>query len=475
MTLKTKKSKIFFATVFIFGLIILSGCGFKQKTDHQYNLSLEIWGPFDYGDALRKVFNSYKKINPNISSLEYKRIPINTYQKELTEALAAGQGPDIFFIRNDWVPSFADKIVPVKEIPGVISEKKFRANFVDVVANDFLVKGNIYAMPLSVDTLGLYYNKDLFNQAGIVAPPKTWDEFSEDVKKLTKINAFGEIIQSGAAMGTAYNINRSTDILNLLMLQNQTKMIDPRGQVLFQKSISENGKSIFPGENALAFYTQFANTSSPEYTWNSQLHYSIDAFSEGTVAMMLNYPWNVKVIKEKAPKLNFAIAPVPQIKDKPKVNFANYWGLAVSKNKTPQSNPYGQSKKAVVISSNTRLKEAWTFLTYLTTKPDGTFNNKASTKVGQVTEANFDPAKSCLTQTGEPAARRDLIKEQKDNPTIGVFATDNLIAQSWIEVDPSSIESIFAEMIDQVNKGQATVAGAIKTAAQRVQILSNNN
>ena len=39
---------------------------------------------------------------------------------------------------------------------------------------------------LYIDTIGLYYNKALFNNAGIVNPPKTWDEFNSDVKQLTQ-------------------------------------------------------------------------------------------------------------------------------------------------------------------------------------------------------------------------------------------------------------------------------------------------
>ncbi len=461
--------KIVVACLFLGGVFLLSGCGCKQKGLHQFDLTLEVWGPLDYRDAFINSIAAYREIDPNIARVEYKVIPVDNYKKELTDALASGQGPDIFFIHNDWLPSFQDKIVEAPQIFPIINEQEFRNNFVDVAINDFINKGKVYAVPLSVNSLGLFYNKDLFNQAGIVSPPATWIEFIKDVKKLTKVDNFNKIIQSGAAIGTAYNINRSTDLLTLLMFQGKTKMIDDRGNISFDKSVTINNKENFPGENALKFYTQFADMKSSDYTWNSQLHYSLDAFAEGSVAMMFNYPWNIKTIQNKAPKLNFAVSSIPQIKGNLPVNYANYWGLAVAKNKIAQSN-----SAKVIISNATRVKEAWKFLTYLTTKPSGKFSLKnKKNSLGSSVKPNFDPAKDFLQKTGEPAARRDIIEDQKSDPWLGIFAEANLVAQSWRESDPEAIEGILAEAIDQVNKGQATAKEAIKVAAHRIQVLSN--
>ncbi len=452
--------KIIVAVFFLGGVLLLSGCGCKPKNPHLYDLTLEIWGPMDYKEALSKTLTAYRKINPNVAKIEYKIIPVDNYKKELVDALASGQGPDIFFIRNNWLPSFQDKIVEAPSVAPIINEQEFRSNFVDVATADFIRKGKIYAVPLSVNSMGLFYNKDLFNQAGIVSPPATWTEFIQDVNKLTKIDAFGKIVQSGASIGTAYNINRSTDLLTLLMLQNKTKMVDERGKV---------GLDSLNGEKALEFYTQFADIRSPNYTWNSQLHYSVDAFAEGASAMMFNYPWHIKTVQHKASKLNFAVARIPQIKGNSPVNIANYWGLAVAKNKVAQS-----ASNKITISNKTRVKEAWNFLTYLTVKPNGGFvMAKSGNKLGNTIQPDFDPAKDFLQKTGEPAARRDIIQEQESDPWIGGFAKDNLITKSWQENDPEVIEGILASMIDQVNRGKVTIKDALKVATRRIQTLNN--
>ncbi|MFA6160159.1 MAG: extracellular solute-binding protein [Parcubacteria group bacterium] len=467
-----KIKKIILAFFFLGVVLIVSGCGCKEKSSHLYDLSLEVWGPLDQELAMREIFDTYTKLNPNIVQINYKKIAYDTYRKELIDALAAGQGPDIFMVNNLWLPAFADKIAPAPTPTDLkmITEQKFRNNFVDVTASDFVNEGKIYGVPMSVDSLALYYNKDLFNQAGIANPPRTWNEFIDTAIKLTKIDSFGNVVQSGASLGTAYNINRSTDILNLIMIQNGTKMVDERGLASFGSAMSGaslGGGAIYPGEEALNFYTQFADSRSFNYTWNSSMHYSIDAFSEGLTAMMINYSWNIDTVSAKSPKLNFAIAPVPQFENKPAVNVANYWGFVVAKNamaKTPPNTP--------TVSNDTRIKETWQFLTYFSTKPDGSFGGAVSTSgVGQQANPNFDPAVSFLLKTEQPAARRDLIELQKTDAKIGVFAVSNLVAKSWRQKDSTAVESIFAEMIDDVNKGQATVSDAIKTAVQRVNSL----
>jgi multiple sugar transport system substrate-binding protein len=449
----------------ILTLLFISGCGFKQTPEKRYPLKLEIWGLFDDEDAFYDIFGAYQKANPNIQGINYKKLSPDTYKKELVEALASGQGPDIFLIQNNWLPSFQDKIVSVT--PDILTEQKFRNDFVDVVVTDFVDQGKIYSVPLSVDTLGLYYNKDLFNQAGITAPPANWNDFAEDVKKLTKIDGTGLIRQSGAAIGTAYNINRSTDVLTLLMMQNGVQMVDEKHtRANFNQGNSKhdsNGKAIVPGVEALNFYTKFAKADSPVYCWNSTLHYSIDAFSEGTAAMMLNYSWQIPVIRNKAPKLNFAVAPVPQIDPTNPINFPNYWSFAVAKNKVVSASTSGS--QTIQVPNEARIAEAWKFLKFLTTKPDSA-NDQSGKPI-------FDAAASYAQKTNKPAARKDLIETQKTNVDAGVFVQGNLIAKDWYEIEPAAIESIFAIMIDSVNKGSATSDDAIKSAATQITQLLN--
>ncbi|TAK95987.1 extracellular solute-binding protein [Patescibacteria group bacterium] len=449
---------------------IFSGCSLVKQEQPGYKLTLEVWGPFDDTRVMEQLISRYKSANPFVEDIKYRKVSYTTYKQDLINALASGKGPDIFFISNNWVPSFADKIAPA---PGaILGEQEFRNTFVDTVLTDFLIDQKVLGAPLSVDSLGLYYNKDLFNAAGITTAPTNWDEFRSDVAKMTSIDATGNITQAGAALGTAFNVNRSTDILSLLMLQKNTRMSDRKGgSVWFAGPYDVSGASTHPGEEALKFYTEFADSRSPYYTWNPQMHYSIDSFVEGKTGMMFNYSFRVDEIKKKNPKLNFAVARVPQFSSDKPVDYPNYYGLVVAANKFYDTgDPDGVKKTATSVSDNDlRLHEAWELVRYLTLPANGkvTLSNRLSGNAKDF-PMDVDPAEEYLKSTGRPAARRDLIEKQKSDPFLGPFALENLIAKNWYQPDQESVETILAEMIDAVNKGNATASAALSSAASRI-------
>lgn len=464
MRISKIKQKFIASCLLFFCVFFLSGCGCSKK-EPVYFIELEVWGLVDDEDVYDEIFNTYiTYVNPHIVKINYKKFTVDTYKKEVLDALATGQGPDIFLIHNTWLPIFADKIIPAPV--SILDENRFKENFVDVVANDFLVGGQAFATPLSVNTLALFYNKDLFNEAGIVAPPTSWTEFINDSQKMTQVGTANSIIRSGAIMGTANNINRATDIVFALMLQGGAKMVDiEKRKTTFDDSIKSGNETIAVGKNAVEFYTQFAKNSSPLYSWSLNSHYSIDAFSEGWAAMMLNYSWNIDTIKSKSPNLNFGIAPMPQLKDNQTVNYANYWGFAVSKNKIVDT-AYLQNNRLTPVSNDLRALEAWKLISFLTTKPVGTFLDAAKKK-GAIS-ADYDPTVEYLKKVNVPSARRDLIELQKNDPQIGIFAKQNLTAKSWLQVDPEAIEYIFKNMINEINLGRATATEALKTASTRI-------
>jgi len=396
--------------------------------------TLQFWGTFDDEKFYSGAIAEFNRANPDVRII-YKKLNFEDYEKQLIDSFAAGTGPDIWLMHNTWLPKHSDKIQPLpqEKLKGedkpLFTLKEFQDQFVDVTVSDLTIGGQIYSLPIYVDTLGLYYNKDLFNTFGIVSPPKTWDEFNDDVKRIVAFDSRGNFSRTGAAIGTAKNINRSTDILMLLMMQSGTKMTDDNyGGATFAKSVENENI----GETALQYYTDFANPAKQTYTWNDGQSYSIDAFSNGDTAMILNYSHHIATIRDKAARFNFGTAPTPQISGTQlAVNYANYWAPTVAK----------QSKNSIA---------AWKFLVFLSSVKGDTLYVNASNR---------------------PSARRDLLEQQKSDPDLGVFATQALAARSWYQVDNSAIESIFAEMIDDVNYGRASVREAIRAAENKVSVL----
>lgn len=427
---------IFVFALFVFIVLMLYGKIPGIKTYIGKTVELEFWGVFDDSDVMEQLITKFQDDHPSIKITYKKRV--QEYEDVLIDAMASGRGPDIFMVHNTWLPKHGNKIVPLSA--QLFEEEKermtiadFKQTFMDVAVNDFVFGGRIYALPLFVDTLALYYNKDIFNTVGIPAPPKTWDEFLEAVKKITVRNAKGEIIRAGAAMGTAENINRSTDIVALLMMQNGSKMSDYQTRsVLFDDAVGRSR----PGEEALTFYTSFIDPAQAHYTWNENMSYSIDAFYEGRLGMMLNYAYHLPTIYAKAPYLNFEIAPVPQLQGSLlSTNYANYWGLAVA-------------------STSQHPKEAWEFLLWLSAR---------------------DNLVTYLNATFRPTPRRDLVEHQtRFNYQLGVFASQALSAKSWYEPDERRVEPIFRDMIESVVRKETTVREALTKAAQQIEVLAKS-
>ena len=415
--------------VFIAFIFIIRNFGSSASTT---SAQLTVWGVFDDTSAFDSAILAFQKANKGIN-VTYRQIPYADYKSTLLNALAAGQGPDIFMIHDTWLPNDIAKLQPMPAtVAGtnapLMTIRQFQDTFVDVAATDLINNGKIYAMPLYVDTLALFYNRDLLSAAGIAVPPKTWKEFMDDVQLLTKLDPSRNIATTGAAMGTATNINRSTDILMMLMLQSGVRMTSTDNS---QATFSQSVDGINVGETALQFYTDFANPSKAVYTWNDSQDYNIDAFTAGKTAMIINYNHQIPVIRAAAPRLNFGIAPIPQPSSSDTRSYADYWALGVAL----------QSKSPAA---------AWQFVNYMTAG---------------------EGAVSYLTAAARPSARRDLIDQQKSDPDLGVFAEQALTARSWFQIDNAAIEKIFADMIDAVNLGRLSVKDALRDAESKVTVL----
>lgn len=404
--------------------------------------SLEVWGVFDDNLAFNDAIKAFEKANKNIK-INYKVFTPQDYEKAVIDALAAGQGPDVWMMHNTWLPKDINKIQPMPAtINGsktpLMTVRQFKDTFVDVAAADLINGDKIYGLPLYVDTLALYYNKDMFATAGIAQPPQTWTDFQDDVQKITTYDASRNITRSGAAMGTARNINRGTDILMMLMLQSGVQMTDTDNvQATFSRSV--DGQNV--GERSLEFYTDFANKGRGAdvngklvYCWDDSMHYSIDAFTGGETAMMINYAHQIPVLRAAAARLNWGVAPVPQASLVDSRTYADYWPLVVSKN-----------------SKNT--DAAWQFAYYM---------------------AAGEGTVPYLNAVARPTARRDLIDQQKIDPDLGVFAEQALSARSWYQIDDVAIEAIFADTIDAVNLSGQTFQEAIRAAEAKVSVLMSS-
>ena len=380
-----------------------------------------VWGLWQESEQIQPLLDAFEA-QTGVKVDYQKRASVATYEKELLEALAQGRGPDVFVIHHTWVEGKRGLMSPAP--PEVIDERAVQDEFVEVVRKDVVRDGFVYALPTSVDTLALYVNNDLLNANAVPGPPATWEKFSAAVQSITRVTRTGQLQQSAAALGTADNVNRASDIVQLLMLQSGLSITNDEGEIDFTQPA---------GETALTFYTDFANKSKKVFTWEDVTQdFSIDAFSEQETAMMINYSYHIPTVRSKQPRLNFSIAPVPQIggTQNPRA-FASYWPFAVS-----------NTSRAPVT--------AWQLVRFLTSKEASETLNKAQVL---------------------PPARLDSIETFARDPILGPFAQQSLIAATWPRVDILAADGIFNRMVNSVIKEGVTVPEALRSGADQLEQL----
>lgn len=444
----------------LFVLILVSGFGCKLPTAKEKEamkpITLKYWRVYDDRDTFEDIINEYKALHSFIT-IEYRKFRYSEYEDELINALAEDRGPDIFSVPSAWLREYQNKLTPLPPeitmvypvVKGTVKKevipelrttksltlRELKNNFVDIVYQDVVLEKDgerkIYGLPLYIDTLAMYYNRDLLNNAGITEAPEYWNrQFQQAVKKLTKQNIKGKIIQVGVGMGGSENVERSSDILALLMMQNGATMMDGNS-VLFHTVPPGIDRKYNPGLEALRFYTDFANTAKEVYCWNSNLDNSLNLFASGNLAITFGYAYHLPIIKSQAPKLNFSIAKIPQIEGNARqINYANYW-------------------LEVVSTKSEHADEAWDFIQFATQEKQ---------------------VESYLNAAKKPTALRSLINKQIDDLDVGPFVEQVLTAKSWYRGKNVQVaEEAFDEMIDLVNKGERKIEDIIEQAASKVQ------
>ncbi|KKT23115.1 MAG: Extracellular solute-binding protein family 1 [Parcubacteria group bacterium GW2011_GWB1_43_8b] len=410
----------------ILGIIPIFQSGGQSNGDPDYptgKVKLVIWGVQDTSASFDTAFQAYKAAYKNVEFQYIKFDSPEKYQETLLNALAERKGPDIFMVHSSWVYENWGKLkaAPAK----IVTTQTVAQLYPEVVSKDFVLSGNVFSLPLYLDSLALIYNKDIFNVKALVSPPANWDETVGDVLKIRELDESKKISLAALALGTSQNINNAPELLTLLMLQSGS-FINPK-----------DGSGVFFDANAqkaLDFYLQFSDPINPYYTWNEGLDDSLSVFASGKVAMVIDFFGSLAKIKEKNPFLNFGTATLPQLKGAlsyQQANVADYWGLAVS---AQSLNPYA----------------AWHFVRYLTTN---------STAYSQY-----------LQTAGHLPALKSLISQGLGGDN-DAFLRGFLIAKTWQKTNYEKIGEILRRTITDILSGKIQRRQALKAAEGEINAL----
>jgi ABC-type glycerol-3-phosphate transport system substrate-binding protein len=416
---------IVFIFLAIFGILVFSGA-IPIGGESEGSLgTVVLWGTVPQG-VISEALAHFNDANRQYVVQYVQKSPAS-FDRELLEALAAGRGPDLFFLPDNLVYQYSDKIFTIPYTNYPISTFK---NVFAAAGEVFLNPNGLYALPLSIDPLMLYYNRSILDANGVVYPPKTWNEFVEVVPKLTKKDDTNKIIKSGAALGHFSNIIHAKDIIATLFMQAGNPIIrEENGR--FQSALaSSTGGSNLP--SVLDFYTNFADPNSLVYSWNKSFVNSADMFSREDLAFYFGYASELQSLVFKNPNQNFFVTEMPQIQDaKFKLTGARVIGIAISS--------FSKNFNTAYLAASTMAS--------------GPFANEFAISLGVA------------------PVRRDLLAVPPENAFSPTFYKTALYARSWLDPSPVDTNNIFETMVNAVLSNNFSVTDAISDANAKMSLL----
>jgi ABC-type glycerol-3-phosphate transport system substrate-binding protein len=419
-------------------------------------VTLTIWGTDTDTAGVNAVIEKYRATRP-YATISYVTVRPEDYAKQLVSAWAQGTGPDIYFVPSSWIGAMSQYSLPMPAdltVPQVVTSKNLlgktskvivnakpapsvatlRNQFVDAVVSDVIRDGQTWGLPVSMDTLVLYYNKALTNNAKIFEPAATWSALQTQVttNRLTIVDEQGHLVQSGVALGTALNLPYANDLLTLLMMQNGSIMTTSDRKA----SLSDDA-----GMQALKFYLSFAQLNKSNYSWDEQQTNARDAFIQGKVAYYFGTWADRSLIA--ASTLNWGVSSMLHVRptgdNDGTTNTERFIDAA----------RYNVAMVAKATTTTGRSVQAWNFVEYMSQPGNASYY---------------------LQATGRLPAVRSLLSAQSDNPDSGVFVKQMLTAKSWYHGnDGPAVDEYLQKLITNALSGKTDLVELLNLANSQIQ------
>ncbi|HYP73800.1 MAG TPA: extracellular solute-binding protein [Microbacterium sp.] len=319
-----KRSYAAAAGIAVVATLALAGCSSSgddaaapEESSGPVTLTMSGWS-LDTTPEFQKLADAYHEKNPDVT-IELKGYDAAEYNTLVTADLAAGSAPDIITQKEvKFVPTFVNggQLLDVSDVklPDGISGAK-----------SYEVDGTAYAVPYRNDSWVLYYNKALFDQAGVDYPDGTWtwDDYADAADALTK-----GLTAAGSAAKGAYLHNWQSTVQGFANAQTDSDIL--KGKYDYMEPFYERQLAMQAAGDQVDYNTAKAN----------QLTYQGE-FGKQNAAMLPMGTWFVATLIAQqasgdADTFDWGIAPIPQESskttglDNTPVTFGDPTGLGIN-------------------------------------------------------------------------------------------------------------------------------------------------
>ncbi len=258
-------------------------------------------GPSDSEAALELVqrfADEFEDSHPNVT-VDLELVDWGEGRQRIHDAVEAGNPPDIAVVGARWVPEFVASGY-IEPLDRYIT-RNFRRQFVPAIINEGAVyQGRTFGLPVATSTRALYYNRDIFEQAGIESPPETWDELLATGQAINALEdeVYGFGLQAGDGLET-----------NTYFYY----FVWGNGGNLYNTSNTASALDELAAVEALAFMQRLVeeDATQPNVLDYDRRRLLEEDFEAGSLAMMISGPWEAGRLRRDHPDIDFGVAPLP--------------------------------------------------------------------------------------------------------------------------------------------------------------------
>ena len=289
------------ALVAVFGLAVATfwgvGCGKKESHDGATRLRVQIhWDAASpRGKAIRAILDRFESSHPNI---KVSLLGGSGDDRKLLTQITGGNPPDVIetSYRNVQVLAGAGVLRPLNEL---VQDK---SAFFEPLWRLGVHENRLYGYPWFGHTIQLIYNQTRFKEAGIAAPPATWDELYAVAKKLTvDTDGDGKPDRFGLSL-TGKQHGDLSWLFTMFLRQAGGKLVEERDG---QWRVAVNSAA---GVEALTFYLKLIRETCPPGAGTKMGGDVMADFRNGVAAMEFQGPWGVTDIWNLPPEQRFEVA-----------------------------------------------------------------------------------------------------------------------------------------------------------------------
>ncbi len=303
----------------------LNACPTKTNTtaaspaSGKIHLTVAGWSSSPAEDALvQQALNQFMQKNPDIS-ITWQVIP-GDYPTKMRANVSTGNVPDVFYLQPGMAQEYIKGGKLLNLSPYMARDNVPASDFYSSLMQPFdCADGTVYGIAKDWNSLGLFYNKTLFQQVGLGDPSNwTWSDLQSAAQKLTKGSTYGIALPPDASRWGAF------------LFANGGKMLSSDGQ---QAAFNSQ-----QGIDATNFYTSFQLNKTGVRPGDVGAGWDGDAFGKQQVAMTFEGGWMIPFLSQSFPNVQYGIAPVPMAPNGKRGNllYTNAWA-AYSGTKNPDA------------------------------------------------------------------------------------------------------------------------------------------